>query len=260
MYIFIIMFFTVVKFEIKFKEGYTDEYLYFLKKLLPDDIYKRNSIMEKYIPIDVTENCDQTKEITWGSYSDITNVFIELQDYSNLFIVFNGTVCGNPPYLFVEFMNKQEFIEFCGYSYNFQDHCSKEKTELFFQSDDLNIRSRFKNCFNIKMLLTYECKEGYDFDIFLIFDYGYILQNRLTNYSCLSTETKIFYENYDKYIDINKTITNNICSIELIFDSNKYNDPFFWTFDEILHIQNSINQTYKYINSQIIFESTKVII
>lgn len=246
----------VTQLQINAEFNDTNEYHKFFKLLKYNNTYE-SSIMNEYMSLDeeVDENISfDIKEYTWGSESDLKDINIKDIDFLKLQISFECVVDGTPPYLFIEFMNKQSFINTFECLNKTAIFTENNLNTFFFQSYNLNNKILMKHSFfmNLQFTLPIELKDSVDIEDILNSCY----QKRLINYDIhKSDDDCIICFKYSsksmsfEYKHNEKNISYNIC-----FNS-KDDDDDCWTFDEILIVKHVIENLYNCDNIQITFNS-----
>lgn len=245
---------TQLQIDVEFNDA--NEYHKFFKLLKYNDTYE-TSVMNEYMCLDeeVDENISfDIKEYTWGSESDLKDINIKDIDFLKLQISFECVVDGTPPYLFIEFMNKQPFIN------NFvclKKNCLFSETNLdtfFLQSYNLNDKNLMKHSFfmDLQFTLPIELKETVDIEDILNSCY----QKRLINYDIdkCDDECIICFKNSSKSMGFDYKHNESHIFYKISFNS-EVNDDDCWTFDEILIVKDCIENLYNCDNIQITFYS-----
>lgn len=206
------------------------------------DVAENLFIMNYYNPIpDKYDMNDSTsKQIYWGSFSDINNVEICHKRDKTMNINFTCYVKGTPPFIFMEYMKKLDFIDDFNMMYKIE--------EFTYCFDDYDfMRNTHKNN---RQLFSQEYSISIEFDttkVFPINEVTDVIYKSIVNHTeqTITKDEKdnsfiLSYENYSRYIHLTIFDNKPFKQYRLNFKSNELFDKTFWTFDDILNIQDGL--------------------
>lgn len=200
-----------------------DEYFYFIEDF---SLFSMN----QYIKLP-NDNSEQSMLSCWGSSSDFEDIEIISQDDKEMEFEFSCITKGYPPHIFIEYMNIQPYIEYFVMDYNFFKDVKYDLHYAFLQDDYSNNRQLFERNYNIFIQITSD-----NFTVLNLLDiFNTSLDIRIKKYKL--DNKVIHFPLYNKFIELDIDDKNIKC---IHFKSTKFMDEFFWTFDEISHIQNYI--------------------
>jgi hypothetical protein len=235
-------------------------------KIFLDNIILDN-LLNYYLPL--SSNDYKEIEKNWGCSSnmrygeiinedDIIEIDVDTLDddtlncytLSNLKINFKFETSGNPPYLWYEYMKEQDFIKEIYYNIKQIDYCGiTEKSLEFFHSNSENNRELIERKYEILLKIKFENDNN---DIEEIIQKINKMKERNISRNMKISKEVIFYTGINRFIDIERKNKKII----LYFRTNKINDVLFWSFDEIIQIEEFILDEMKKLNNKC---STKII-
>lgn len=224
------------------------------------------NLLNYYLPISSSNY--KEKERIWGSssnmrYVEIINEDDIIDDYTlstlteedycediNLKINFRFETSGNPPYLWYEYIKKQNFIKEIYYNIKQNEYCGiTEKSLEFFHSTSENNREIIERKYDIMLKIKFENDNNNLEDIVKKIN---IIKEKNISDNIIILEDKLYYKHRNRFIDIERKEKKII----MHFKTNEEYDSLFWTFDEITKIEEFILNEMKKINNKC---STKII-
>ena len=227
---------------------------------------KNQNLLNYYLPLSTLDYKEIEKN--WGSssnmkYCEIINEDDIIDDYTlatlieeddnkdlDLKINFRFETSGNPPYLWYEYMKKQNFIKEIYYNIKQNEYCGiTEKSLEFFHSTSENNREIIERKYDIMLKIKFENDNN---NLEGIIQKINIMKERNISGCMIIIKNKLYYTDINRYIEIERKNKKII----MRFKTDKEYDSLFWTFDEITQIEEFILNEMKKINNKC---STKII-